>query len=318
MNRRLDARSVLATAVLLGMLAAWPAVAADGASQEAAIDISSEKQAPEIRAVWLQELSAIKRDMKRPCCRLEQSRHRVVNSHSLIHPTDKTPVDVAIRRTEALLEDLRTLAGAPDLSWADTALAKLHEQSKAPLSEEQQTRIFLDTCAVRRRLALSNPLLSFEQIVFSRGVGYKGCIHIAPWGVGGTYENGLIRNSPKESDWPDLSHRAPEGESQPDGVARPGLFALSGYKTSAPRAQPLLMDAVIENGRHRGEKLVNFPGEYHFGFDVSYDGRSVLFAKRLGPEAPYHIFKGKVGGAALRQLRGEGKTTSMFRASGVR
>ncbi len=48
-------------------------------------------------------------------------------------------------------------------------------------------------------------------------------------------------------------HRTPEGESEPDGVARPGLFVLSGYKTAAPRLEPLLTDGVIENGRHRGE-----------------------------------------------------------------
>ncbi len=302
MDRMIDARSGLATVVLLGTLAALPAVAADGSSQEAAIDVSSEQQAQEVRDLWLYELSLIKRDMQRPCCQLEQSQDRVVNIHSLIHPTDKTPTDVILRRTEALLGDLRTLDGAADLSWADTALAKLREQSKAPLSEEQQTQLFLDICALRRRLALSNPLLSFEQIVFSRGVGYRGCIHIAPWGNGGSLENSLIRNSPKESDWPALLHRTPEGESEPDGVARPGLFVLGGYKTEAPHVEPLLTDAVIENGRHRGKRLVNFPGEYHFAFDLSFDGQSVAFAKRLGPEAPYHIFKGEINGTSLQQL----------------
>jgi hypothetical protein len=263
MNQLIDARSVLTTAVLLAIFAAPPTVAADGPSQEAAVDTSSGGQTREVRAMWMHELSAIKRDMNRPWCRLEKSKDRVVNVHSLIHPRDRTPVDVAIRRTEALLDDLQTLRGAPDLSWADVALAKLREQSKARLSEEQQTRIFLETCAVRRRLALSNPLLSFEKVVFGRGVGYRGCIHITPWGTGGGHQNSLIRNSPKESDWPDLLRRTPEGESEPDGVARPGLFVLSGYKTATPRVEPLFMDAVIENGRHRGKKLVTFPGECH-------------------------------------------------------
>ena len=102
------------------------ATAQRAASQEqrtvkASVDPSGGRQVAEVRKIWTHELAAIKRDMQRPYCRLEQSRHRVVNAHSLIHRTDKTPVDVVIRRTRALLEDLRTLAGAPDFS--STALA---------------------------------------------------------------------------------------------------------------------------------------------------------------------------------------------------
>ncbi len=298
MDRQVYTRAVWAAVVLLGTTSPH-AGAADGASQDRVVDTTP---APEVRAMWMHELAAVKRDMQRPCCRLEESRHIVVDAHSLIHPADKTPVDVVLRRTGALLENLRTLHGTPDLAWAGAALAELRERSNVADSEAQQTQLFLEVCAVRRRLALSNPLLSFEQIIFSRGTGYQGCIHIAPWGVGGGYENGLIRNSPKTSDWPALAHRAPEGESDPDEVARPGLFALSGYKTAAPSVAPLLTDAVIENGRHQGKRLVNFPGEYHFAFDLSYDGRTVLLAKRLGPDAPYHIFKAQVDGATIEQL----------------
>jgi len=277
-------------------------VSAGGAGGERVMDERFAPPTPQVRQMWMQELAAIKRDMDRPSCRLEESRDIVVNIHSLIHPTDMTPVDVVIRRTEVLLRDLQAMDGAPDLSWAGTALAELHDQAKATLSEADQTRIFLDTCAIRRRLALSNPLLEFDEIIFSRGSGWSGLLHVAPWGVGGSHVNSLIRNSPQESDWPEIISRVPEGESEPDETARPGLFVLSGYKTAEPRIEPLFMDAVLENGRYRGQPLVNFPGEYHFAFDLSYDGETVLFSKRLGPEAPYHIFKGTIGGAGLQQL----------------
>lgn len=293
MTRQFIARSCLLVAF---------AASARGAGGESVLDEKFAPPTPQVRQMWMQELAAIKRDMDRPSCLLEESRDIVVNIYSLIHPTDKTPVDVVIRRTEALLRDLQTMAGAPDLAWADTALAKLREQAKTALSEADQTRIYLDTCAVRRRLSLSNPLLEFDEIIFSRGVGWRGLLHVTPWGTGGSNENRLIRNSWEESDWPEIYGRVPEGESQPDDTARPGLFVLSGYKTSEPRIEPLFMDAVLENGRHRGKKVVNFPGEYHFAFDLDYDGESVLFAKRLGPHAPYHIFKGTIGGADLQQL----------------
>ena len=103
MNRPIDTRSVLVAVALLGMLAA------DGSAQSATIDIAGEQQAQDVRELWLYELSLIKRDMQRPCCRLEQSHDRVVNIHSLIHPADKTPVDVAfLSRERFFVVKLRT------------------------------------------------------------------------------------------------------------------------------------------------------------------------------------------------------------------
>lgn len=236
----------------------------------------------------------------------------VLNPHSLLWKADRDPLDVVLRRTEALLVDLEGLSGGRMTGYS-RELAELRRSSDQirPAGEgtaafSARRKLFLAACGLRRRLALSNPLLDFERIIFVQGEGYSGLFQTAPWEKF-THPN---RAWAKE-EWAAFNFRDPQGEEEPEDTERfPGLFVCSGFKSETPRVKPLFTESRLRNGRHQGKILAAFPGAYQYGFDVSYDGKTVLFAKQLGKTGPYHIFKatfdssasGEPGGGEIVQL----------------
>lgn len=235
-----------------------------------------------------------------------RSASHVLDPHSRIRETDKSPLDVVLRRTRALLNDIKQMPDAPDLSDLEQQLVQLESSgqdpglSKVSAAGSGDTFLLFKTArSLQRQIALANPVLDgIDEIIFIKGTGHWGLLHTAPWG-----ETAQItgRTWTKE-DWHNFNFDVPRGEGPPDGVKRPGLYVLSGFKTGTPETRPLFMDSKLENGANAGNVLVEYPGEYQFGFDLSYDGQSVVFAKRLGNDAPYHLFKGNIDGTNLQQL----------------
>ena len=78
------------------------------------------------------------------------------DAHPLIWPSDKHPCDVIVRRTEALLAAVKAMPTAPDMGALEQELAML--KSKIA-SQGNQPSLFREVCSVRRRIALSLPLL---------------------------------------------------------------------------------------------------------------------------------------------------------------
>ncbi len=224
----------------------------------------------------------------------------VLNAHSLLWETDRDPLDVVLRRTAALLADLQRLSGNRMTGYS-RELAQLRRSSdqippagKGTPSFSRRRKLFLAACGLRRRLALSNPLLDFKRIIYVRGEGYSGLFQTAPWEKF-THPN---RAWAKE-EWATFNFRDPQGEEEPRDTERfPGLFVCSGFKSETPQVKPLFAESRLRDGRHKGKILAAFPGAYQYGFDLSYDGKTVLFAKQLGKTGPYHIFKGTVDPSA--------------------
>ncbi|HAR67710.1 MAG TPA: hypothetical protein DCR55_16100 [Lentisphaeria bacterium] len=269
------------------------------------------KQAPDYAVQhWEQEYAELENEIEKRKDQKALSEERVspsniLNRHSLIWDTDRDALDVVLRRTRALLEHIKAMSNAPDLAESEQELSQLEaaarqtDLAKSPATDAQRLALFKAARALQRQVALANPLLNdIDEILFSKGEGYEGLLQTAPWGQ----INSVLGRDWTKEDWETYNFKTPEGEKPTDEVKRPGLFVLSGFKTGKPETRPLFMDSKIENGPNAGKLLVNFPGNYQFNFDLSYDGKEVVFAKCLGDRTSYHIFKGNVDGSGLRQL----------------
>ena len=228
-----------------------------------------------------------------------------------ILPTDRDPLDIVLRRTEALLADIRKLAGALDLSAQQKALGELQAAAGKTNVEESEARykIYEQVCGVRREIALSNPLLDFDKILFikhHRSIFNHMCDQY--YGMAA----------------------APGG----------GLYVLQNAFGDQPTVRNVLADSVVQSGRLAGTKLyggpsrppaISFDGQGNLrgakaeggsflSPDLSFDGKEIVFAyvectgdpkHRHHTDASrghwaegrcYHVFKVNVDGSGLKQL----------------
>ena len=130
-------------------------------------------------------------------------------------PGDRAPVDVVLRRTRALLEDLRG-SGAQGL---DALAGELAALSREAAGGGQDYALYERACALRRRAVFANPLLNMDRIVF----------------VAGRYHGNLS------------NHHAPSGPGQ--------LLVLREPFGPEPTVVEPLAGAIVENGRHQGRDL---------------------------------------------------------------
>ncbi len=199
---------------------------------------------------------------------------------ALIREDDRDPVDVLLRRSAALLHRLREMPGAPDLSEAADELADLQRRAAGidPAKTPERYRLFHEAMRLRRRIALANPLLDFDRILFIQRRDAGGPFHMCDQYYG--------------------------CNARPGG----GLFVLDDAFGPEPRLRNLLADATVENGRLEGRRL---EGGSFLSPELAFDGRTVYFAWTQAeaektytwtPECCYHVFKVNADGSNLRQL----------------
>ncbi len=247
---------------------------------------------------------------------------QVFRRDALILDSDRDPADVVLRRTAALLTDIKRIARAQRVahrverdghvfSTFEKQLAVL--QTKAAQIQvadtEARYELFEEVCCLRREIAFSNPLLDFDQILFikrHRALFNHMCDQY--YGMAAT----------------------------PGG----GLYMLSEAFGSNPQVRDALADSVALRGRLKGQALSggsntppsvrfdgmgNRHGQDHGGGtflspDLSYDGKTILFAyventgdtqhrHHTDPSKGhwhegrcYHIFKVNADGSNLEQL----------------
>ena len=231
---------------------------------------------------------------------------------ALIVDSDRDPLAVVLRRAEALLADIRRMPKAPDLGAATAELAGLQAAADKTAVTNRAARrsLFNQVCRVRRRIALSNPLLGFKDLLFVKR--QRSCInHMCDQYYGIT--------------------------QRPGG----GLFILSDAFGPKAALRDLLADSVVNRGRLQGQKLAGGPrrswnltpdinhndlyGEETEGGSflspaLSYDGKTVVFAyvecqggrkhrQHTDPQKGhwdmrrcYHLFAVGIDGKNLRQL----------------
>jgi len=215
--------------------------------------------------------------------RIEQS----VNRNAAVLPGDRDPLDIVVRRTRALYEDLKAQA---DLADAGERLASLEKQAQALAVEDAEARLaaFRQAQALRRTIAFANPLLKpIRQLLF------------------------ITREAlpPDEFNWGNHMcdqyfgfHATLHGTTQGNG-----LYVLENPWSDAPVARNLIADSVIEAGARKGQKLGN--GGY-LSPEVSFDGKQILFCYTDGEpqirvwneKTTFHIFRCNSDGSGLVQL----------------
>ncbi len=187
---------------------------------------------------------------------------------ALVTDTDRDPLDILLRRTFALLTEVRTMPECRSLTSETRDLEALStEASGTPPGEASARRALFDRLLpLRRRVAFANPLLNFNDLLFIkrevRGVMEHCCDQFY-------------------------------GQQQRSGG---GLFVLSDPFGTKPALHDVLADARIVNGRMKGLPL-SFGTRATQGKDggsllspaVSYDGKTIAFAYVEGSGSRRHI-----------------------------
>jgi len=220
--------------------------------------------------------------------RISRYADQAFRAEALILDSDRDPLDLILRRTAALLGDLMHTSAAERLAPMAAELRKLQNASGevAMTDAERRLALFGKARDLRRRIALSNPLLDFDKILFikrHRATFNHMCdqyygINILPGG---------------------------------------GIYVLSDPFSDNPRLQDVLADSVVQRGRLKGQRLTE--GSF-LSPDLSYDGKTIVFAYvecqgdrehrhhtdpsrgHWNEQRCYHIFKVNVDGSGLEQL----------------
>lgn len=227
----------------------------------------------------------------------ERVSSEALRNDAMILASDKTPVDVILRRTQALMDHL-------GMNQEQAALDALKSRNGAHLSVDEQKALFLEVATIRRTIAFGNPLLDFDSLVFLK-------------------HHRMARGE---------SHMVDQylGFNQSAGG---GLYRLDDVFSDVPRETDLLAESTVANGWKKGELLTYDSGSF-ISLDLDYDAGEVLFAyagkfekgseksadwngqpwtseqaskHRSGhycwkPETSFHVFRAKVDGTELRQL----------------
>jgi hypothetical protein len=218
----------------------------------------------------------------------EKVAEQAFDKHALVWPEDGGPLGTALRRTGALLDYLTKAHPQLDLAAAARDLAALKARAQA-----NDVATYLAVCALRRQIALQNPLLDFDQMLCVA----RGCFE------------GSARSNPSTADVQG-GHFATQFfgfNALPGG----GLYIVKDFKTT-PRFVNVVENSVVKNGQLKGRKLD------HGAFatpDLSFDGKQIVFAWTASREhrwvfsenTVFHLFKVNVDGTGLTQLT-EGDT----------
>ncbi len=217
---------------------------------------------------------------------------KALNKHALVWDTDKTPFDVALRRTEALLAYYKTMPNGPDVSQWEAGIRKIKDgisiNGLAKASAQAASGDFSGFIALRkiaRAAAFDNPLLDFDDILF------------------------IERNITGAND-PGGQHQCTNyyGITQKFGGK---IFAIKNFKSATPQITDLLQNAVVQEGKLKGQKL---EGGAFLSPELSFDGKEILFAYAPASGPPsweysgwtgnntFNIFKMNVDGTGLAQL----------------
>ncbi|TWT85096.1 hypothetical protein CA13_65780 [Planctomycetes bacterium CA13] len=165
---------------------------------------------------------------------------------ALIKRSDRDPLDILLRRTEALLTDIREIPDAPQLDKLAANLANLREKADLTAVDRESKRrgIFDQVASLQRRIAFRNPLLNFDKLLFIK------------------------------RDRATFNHMCDQYYGV-NAVAGGGVFVLNNPFSDSPTETDLLSETVVTSGRLQGNRLDN--GSV-LSPELSFDGRTVMFA----------------------------------------
>lgn len=200
----------------------------------------------------------------------------ILDKQALIWESDGSPVDVVIRRIEALLAHLETIPEMKDITGLRTRFLALKNQwQRTSLAErsvpsEDEKGVYLALREIQRQAQWCNPLVQkFDDILF---LGYQrpgGDNHMCDQYYAWTIKNGG------------------------------GIYILKNFRSEKPTLVNVLENSIVKSGRLAGKKLT---GGAFLSPDLSYDAKTIVFAWGKAGEECWHIFKVNVDGSNLIQL----------------
>ena len=214
---------------------------------------------------------------------------------ALVWETDRDPLDIVLRRTRALADDIACPKECSDALDALAAAAAKTDVQDA----DARFALFVKVVRLRRKIAFANPLVKgIDKLLF---VGreafppdeYNWGVHMCDQFFG--------------------FHATQKAASRGDG-----LYVLEGPFTDAPKVRNLLAGKTIRskspywNGRRLQMKMLHtgpHPGGY-LAPDVSWDGKEILFCwtpgkpeiREWNEETCWHIMKCKADGSDLEMI----------------
>lgn len=216
---------------------------------------------------------------------------QVLDPQALVYASDRDPLGVILRQTQALLQALQQMTAGSELALlaADFAALQAACNQVNVADEALRKSYFLAACALQRQIALANPLLDFDRILFVARGNYLGSRITGPTVTADVYGQ-------------HFTTQYFAFNSIPGG----GLFYVQDFKTE-PRVVNILKNSVVQNGRLKGRRLQ--PGAF-LSPDLSYDGQTILFAYTENREhrwvwsnsTTWNIFRVQVDGSQLVQL----------------
>ena len=195
-------------------------------------------------------------------------RAEALDTQALVLPADKDPLDIILRRTDALLKHFKKEGrlSSSVLKGFAKELAALSASAKSTKDAAARRALFLRACPVRRKIAMANPLLDFDNIV---------CMLERP-GRGRIIEQA----------------RACWGGHSPGG----GPIIVKNFKTK-PQIESVLADVPVTTGPWKGKKLTGL----FSGLELSFDGKELLFAATTDTKV-WRIFRFNLASKKLEQL----------------
>ena len=201
------------------------------------------------------------------------------DEHALVHESDADALAVVLRRTEALLNHLKVLPGAPDLAAYEQEFNALTTQSAGvdPSNTSARKDLYYQACAVRRKIAFANPLLDgIDKLLF-------------------------VEFNPI---WSPYIHMCDQYYGF-NAIKGGGLYVLDDPFGADPQRRDLLTTPV-QSGAYARKSL---QGGVFMSPEVSYDGSTVYFAwcegdrgKERTQASTWHIFRVNADGTGLVQL----------------
>ncbi len=202
---------------------------------------------------------------------------QVLNTQAMKLESDKNPVDVGVRRIEALIEELKAMPNPPDLRGAEEKLAEIKEK-------EASVEVYQELRKTGREVILSNPLLDFDSILFvARGV--------------------LNDHKSGKSEY-DGDHFCDQYYGH-NGRTGGGLLILKNWKSENAEVIDVVEGLQVPSGSNEGMQMSE--GTF-VSPDLSWDGKTIVFGWSCGgtqkwqPENRFNIFKVNVDGTGLTRL----------------
>jgi hypothetical protein len=186
-------------------------------------------------------------------------------------------LDILVRRTGVLLQDLQKMPDGPDLTGEAKQLESLRNRAaETDAGSDAGLLLFVDMHRLRRKIALQNPLLDFDELLFATH-HYSEYSHMVDQYFG---------------------HNARPGGS---------IYRLEDVWSDHPKAIDLMADQKVQKGMREGHTL---EGGSFMSLDLDYDAEKMAFAwssasagdVEFSPEVSYQVFKANSDGTDLVQL----------------